>query len=171
MTRRSSAGSLGILFLAANPRGTDQLALDREARSIEDELCRSYHRDRFEFRMIWAAQPLDLLQGLHRLRPMVVHFTGHGSEEGLYFEGPYGSAQLVSTGALTQTFRAAGGSVRLLVLNTSYSDALAEALRAHVDCVIGVRGAIADEAARSLRSASTAAWRGRPLRPHITRDV
>lgn len=42
--------------------------------------------------------------------------------------------------------------MRLVALNTSYSDAQAEALRAHVDCAIGVRGAIADEAARSFVS-------------------
>lgn len=35
-----------ILFLAANPNGTDQLALDREARSIRAELKRSSYRDR-----------------------------------------------------------------------------------------------------------------------------
>lgn len=139
-----------ILFLAANPRGTDRLALAEEARAIERELELSLHRVRFEFRMTWAAQPLDLLLGLRKFRPTVVHFTGHGSEDGLYFQGGDGSAQLVTATALTQTFDAAGGSVRLVVLNTSYSDAQAEALRAHVDCVIGVRGAIADEAARSF---------------------
>jgi hypothetical protein len=36
-----------ILFLAANPTGTDRLALDREARSIRAELKRSGYRDRF----------------------------------------------------------------------------------------------------------------------------
>jgi hypothetical protein len=37
-----------ILFLAANPRDTDRLALDREARAIHVELGRSGHRDRFD---------------------------------------------------------------------------------------------------------------------------
>lgn len=54
----------------------------------------------------------------------------------------------VSTAALTDTFRAAGSSVRLVVLHASYGDAQAEALRAHVNRVIGVRGAVADDAAR-----------------------
>jgi hypothetical protein len=38
-----------ILFLAANPSGTDRLALDREARAIRAELRRSGYRDRFDF--------------------------------------------------------------------------------------------------------------------------
>ncbi|HEX8106157.1 MAG TPA: hypothetical protein VF516_00455 [Kofleriaceae bacterium] len=37
-----------ILFLAANPAGTDRFALDREAHDIHAELERSGHRDRFE---------------------------------------------------------------------------------------------------------------------------
>ena len=37
-----------ILFLAANPPGTSQLALDREAHAIHLELKRSGYRDRFD---------------------------------------------------------------------------------------------------------------------------
>jgi hypothetical protein len=37
-----------ILFLAANPRDSGRLALDREARSIHVELKRSGYRDRFD---------------------------------------------------------------------------------------------------------------------------
>src|SRR5690349_4299231 len=69
-----------ILFLAANPSGTDRLALDREARSIQEELERSGYRDRFEFETRWAVEPLDLLRELRKLKPTVVHFSGHGGQ-------------------------------------------------------------------------------------------
>src|SRR5262245_1348350 len=68
-----------ILFLAANPRDTGRLALDREARSIQGELKRSGYRDRFDFVTRWAAEPLDLLRELRELKPTVVHFSGHGA--------------------------------------------------------------------------------------------
>ena len=61
-----------ILFLAANPDGTDRLALDREARSIHVELKRTGYRDRFDFVTRWAAEPLDLLRELRELRPTIV---------------------------------------------------------------------------------------------------
>jgi hypothetical protein len=67
-----------ILFLAANPGGTNPLALDREARAIQLELERSGHRDCFEFQTRWAVEPLDLLRELRKLKPTVVHFSGHG---------------------------------------------------------------------------------------------
>src|SRR5215468_5546321 len=71
-----------ILFLAANPLGTTELALGREARAIQEELERSGQRDRFEFVTRWAVQPLDLIRELRRLKPTVVHFSGHGQGGG-----------------------------------------------------------------------------------------
>jgi hypothetical protein len=173
-----------ILFLAANPSGTDRLALDEEARAIQVELERSGFRDCFELVTRWAVKPLDLLRELRRLKPTVVHFSGHGghgghggpavagehrpgpaphrgiagelrphgSEQrhGLCFQGSDGRPQLVSAQALEQTFGAAGSSVRLVVLNACYSELQAEALLAHVDCVVGMNGAILDDAARSF---------------------
>jgi hypothetical protein len=173
-----------ILFLAANPGGTSRLALDREARAIQLELERSGYRDCFEFQTRWAVEPLDLLRELRRLKPTVVHFSGHGQgargaadahgpasaphrdvdveleadsaaeraapTAGLYFQGADGSAQLVSARAIEDTFGAAGASVRLVVLNACYTGAQAEALLAHVDCVVGMAGSIHDAAARSF---------------------
>jgi nucleoside phosphorylase len=141
-----------ILFLAANPVGTDPLSLDRQARAIQVELERSGHRDRFELVTRWAAEPMDLLRELRKLKPTVVHFSGHGStgDPGLYFQGLDGRPQLVSTGAVQQTFGAAGSSVKLVVLSACFSEPQADALLAQVDCVVGMAGAITDDAARSF---------------------
>jgi hypothetical protein len=163
-----------ILFLAANSSGADRLTLDREARSIQVELERSGLRDRFEFVTRWAAEPLDLLRELRKLRPTVVHFSGHcqqatavqrsagGSsrdtsglnhpadepQHDLYFQSADGGEHLVSAAAIKETFGAAGSSVRLVVLNACYSTQHAEALLVNVDCVVGMVGAIRNDAGR-----------------------
>ena len=164
-----------ILFLAANPSGTDRLALDREARSIHAELKRSGYRDRFDFVTRWAAEPLDLLRELRELKPTVVHFSGHGGiglprasgsagtrdvvdastptdgdPHGLYFCDSVGGAQIVSPKAIAQAFGAAGASVKLVVLAACFTAPIAEALLAYVDCVVGMSGSIHDGAARSF---------------------
>lgn len=145
-----------ILFLAAKPLGIDRLALHREAHAIQAELERSGHGDQFELVTCWVAQPLDLLRELRRLKPSVVHFSGHAGaqrgelDRGLFFEGLDGRAQLVSTSALRDTFRAAGSSVKLLVLNACYSEPQAAAMASHVDCVVGMDGSFSDAAARSF---------------------
>jgi hypothetical protein len=71
-------------------------------------------------------------------------------QRGLFFQGPDGQAQVVTAQALHETFGAAGASVRLVVLSACYSDVQAEALRAHVDCVVGMSGSIVDDAARTF---------------------
>jgi hypothetical protein len=71
-----------VLFLAANPCGTDPRALDVEAHSIRSELKRSGYRDRFQLETRWAVQPLDLLRELRELQPAVVHFSGQGGPDG-----------------------------------------------------------------------------------------
>jgi CHAT domain len=167
-----------ILFLAANPSGTDRLALDHEARAIQVELERSGNRDAFEFVTRWAVEPLDLLRELRKLKPTVVHFSGHGSrvgatehgsdqvvhrdvvgapaandretEYGLYFQDSAGHPRLVPAGALKNAFGAAAASVKLVVLNACYSEAQADALLEHVDCVVGMSGSIRDDSARAF---------------------
>jgi CHAT domain/WD domain, G-beta repeat len=161
-----------ILFLAANPAGTDPLALDQEARSIHAELKRSGYRDRFDFVTRWAVEPLDLLREVRDLKPTVIHFSGHGGvraavstrrrdvvidiassgrdQSGLYFHSASGGTQLVSPDAIAHTLNAAGASVRLVVLNACFSEVIADAILAHVDCVVGMSGSINDDAARSF---------------------
>jgi hypothetical protein len=176
--RRLGTPQHTILFLAANPGGTDRWALDREARAIQMELERSGYRDRFKFETRWAAEALDLLRDLRRLKPTVVHFSGHcgrvavgstGSattphpvvagaldsdptelRHGVYFQGADGCPQLVPTQALEDVFDAAGASVKVVVLNACYSETQAEALVTRVDCVVGMGGPIREEAARNF---------------------
>jgi hypothetical protein len=162
-----------ILFLAANPRDTGRLALDREARAIHLELKRSGHRDRFEFVARWAAEPLDLLRELRELKPTIVHFSGHGArpagppdrEQGrdvvpagpsrgepsaVVFDSANGRSQLVTPEAIASTLGAVDARARLVVLNACFTEPMAEALLVHVDCVVGMSGAIHDDAARSF---------------------
>jgi phosphatidylserine/phosphatidylglycerophosphate/cardiolipin synthase-like enzyme len=168
-----------ILFLAANPQGTDRLALDEEARAIREELERSSQRDRFELVTRWAVRPQDLLREIRKLRPAVVHFSGHGGrlglqvgagagphrdiggcadhsavdedpQDGLFLQGTDGKPQFVTDGAIAETIGAAGSSVRLVVLNACFTEPQASALLTHVSCVVGISGSIRDEAARNF---------------------
>jgi hypothetical protein len=142
------------------------------------ELERSDYRDCFKFETRWAAEALDLLRELRRLKPTVVHFSGpcgravvssaeltttpHSGlartlgadaielRHGVFFQGVDGRPQLVPTQALEDVFDAAGASVKVVVLNACYSETQAEALVTHVDCVVGMGGPIRDEAARNF---------------------
>ncbi len=83
-----------VLFLAANPADTTRLRLDREIQAIGRALQASGLHDRFELQQSWAVGPAEIQDSLLRYRPDIVHFSGHGEEEGLVFEPSSGLRHL-----------------------------------------------------------------------------
>jgi WD40 repeat protein len=164
-----------ILFLAANPIGTSRLDLGEECAAIEEELRGTTGRTNFEFWSKWAVSVDEMMRHLNELQPTVIHFSGHGggtaevcvqdhqrapppthrdiaapADASIQLQGEQRHPQHVSASALTQVIGAAAPSARVIVLNACFSDAMADALRSVVDCVVGMRGAIGDDAARSF---------------------
>jgi hypothetical protein len=137
-----------ILFWAANPVDTEPLQLGNEIRTIQERLRASDLRDRFVLEQQWAVRPGDLAEGLLQYSPQIVHFSGHGNASGdLVMRADDGGSQPVSIAALADLFAIAGDSVRCVVFNACYSQAQAEAVAQHVDCVVGTSRAIQDDAA------------------------
>ena len=152
----SSPKKKRILFLAANPRNTDQLQLDQEISDISKELDMAQKRDGFELEQVWTTQPGDILRLMLRYKPQIVHFSGHGSgQNGLAFEDEDRQAKLVSSEALAGLFklftnRPDKNDVECVVLNACYSEVQAVAIAQHIPYVIGMSYAIGDEAARAF---------------------
>ena len=140
-----------ILFLAANPCGSDPLRLGEECAEIQREIKMTSHRDDLHFESRWAVGIDELVRHLMELDPVVVHFSGHGGgNSGLLLQDEQGRPQPVSARALAMMVEAAGLRVRVVVLNACYTTVQAEALRANVDCIVGMDGAICDLAARAF---------------------
>ena len=138
-----------VLFLAANPLDQQQLRLDEEVRAIGEMIRKSEHRDVVRLESRWAVRPLDVLQAINECQPRIVHFSGHGSNQGeIVFQDNTGQAKLVSKEAIVQTMAAASGDIQLVFFNTCYSRGQAEAVVQHVAAAIGMNTSIGDEAAR-----------------------
>jgi hypothetical protein len=137
-----------ILVLTANPQNTDQLRLDEEVRDIENALLQSQYRDRFMIKSEWAVQQRDIRRAILRVKPHIVHFSGHGAESGgLMVEDVLHQAQQITPSALAQLFELVSEHVECVLLNACYSEAQAEAIAQHIDVVIGMNRAIGDRAA------------------------
>ncbi|HEY9697640.1 MAG TPA: CHAT domain-containing protein [Trichocoleus sp.] len=160
-----------ILVLAANPRGTTQLRLGEEVRSLRRGLERSQYRDRFMLMERWAATAIDMRRALLDCQPQIVHFSGHGvgiensgdepsstrkftvipdpktEPEGLMFEDETGEPKLVSGEAIANLFALFSNQVECVVLNACYSEVQARAIAQHISYVIGMKRAIGDKAA------------------------
>jgi hypothetical protein len=155
-----------VLFLAANPHGTQPLQLDEEIRQITAKVRAAEYRDSLELISRWAVRPDDLLQALLEVKPDIVHFSGHGGsaaglnflddqrdlkpvskEEGLIMLDDQGKPKPVGKEALAYLFRILKDNVRVVLLNACYSQPQAEALAQTIDCTVGMNRPIGDKAA------------------------
>ncbi|MGP3789785.1 hypothetical protein [Pseudomonas sp. B392_1p] len=140
-----------VAFFATDPAkdSGSRLLLDEEVRSIQQKIRLSDHRDSVKLESRWALRPGDILQHLNELKPTVVHFSGHGSEQDeLVLQDDLGNAKFVAVEGLAKAFALFADSVRLVFFNTcsSYNQALA--CSEHIQAAIGMNTSIGDEAAR-----------------------
>ena len=137
-----------VLFLAANPTTTPQLRLDEEIRAVTEKIRASEYRDSLQLVSAWAVRPDDLLQTLNEHKPQIVHFSGHGSATGqLILLDKNGNPKPVSSEAIQALFKTLKDNVRILILNACHSYLQAKAAVEVIDCAIGMRAEISDEAA------------------------
>ncbi|WP_437314415.1 effector-associated domain EAD1-containing protein [Sorangium sp. So ce385] len=146
--RPPASDRIKILILASNPNSTTPLHLTREVRRIEDRLGVGKHRDAFELVTRWAVRRSDLQRLLLEEKPHVLHISSHGSTRAqLFLEDDEGNAAPVSKKALADLIGILKHRLRLVVLNACDTEPLAKALVQHVECAIGMRQAIGDDAA------------------------
>jgi len=140
--------TITVLFLAANPANTVQLRLDEEARSIQEKIRLSEYRDSVRFESRWATRSGDILQAINETNPTIVHFSGHGTQNGeLVLLNPDGSAKTVSKEAMSMAMATASDTIRLVVFNACFSEIQAANVVDHIDAAIGMSTSIGDEAA------------------------
>jgi hypothetical protein len=149
---------LRVLYLTAAPHADRRV--DHEVRRVLAAIRAATHRDMIQIEHAPAATGSDLLDGLTRLKPQVVQFSGHGSESALAFESGHdrqGPEQRITNAAFARALAAVDNPPVLVVLNAYRSEVqLRELLRA-VPIAIGMSDRIQDDealtfAARFYRS-------------------
>lgn len=147
-TQRLSTTQCKLLFLASNPEDQTQLDLDVEVREIEGKLREAEFRDKVHVISKLFVRPDDLLLYLNMYQPHIVHFSGHGNEnEEILLLDKNRQSKPVSNSALCQMFGTLKDNIRVVILNACYSRPQAMAVSEVIDCVIGMKRAIGDEAA------------------------
>jgi len=142
-----------ILFLSANPIDTERLRLDEEMHRIDDNIDRAEYRDKIIIKSYWATRITDIQRILLKHKPQIIHFSGHGSNEGdIVLDDGTGKKKIVSGKAIGNLFKTFKGNVRCVVLNACYSEKYAKAISQYIDCVIGISNSISDDAAIAFAS-------------------
>jgi hypothetical protein len=133
-----------ILILSAIPHG---LRLDKEIREIEEAIRRSVNRDLFEIRIRTAVRPQDIRRAIAEEEPQIVHFCGHGLEDGsIVLEDDGGNEKPVVPEGLASLFELHTDYVECVLLNSCYSEKPAVAISQYIHA-IGMNQPIEDKAA------------------------
>jgi hypothetical protein len=144
-----------ILFLSANPDGTDKLELIKECNIINQKIRASAGgRELFKLEQRHEISIKSLIEELLNYNPQILHFSGHGSDKSaLIFKNENtGQSEEVPPIALSNLFKVLSNKIDLVFLNACYSEKQAKAIAEHVDCVIGMSDAVYDTAAIEFAS-------------------
>ncbi|MEV2236020.1 hypothetical protein AB0H69_46750 [Streptomyces phaeochromogenes] len=136
---------LRVLMLGASSAG--DLRVGREQSRIRAAVERALHRDLVELDVRPAATAADLLDGITKFRPHVVHFSGHSDDDLIVFEKdidqPHEGA-IVTARAFARAIAATDDPPLLVLLNSCHSAAQIDNLVGAVDFAIGMSDEIGD---------------------------
>jgi hypothetical protein len=143
-----------ILFLSANPNGTDELELIKECNIINQKIRSSAGRELFKLEQRHDISIDHLIEELLNYDPKILHFSGHGSEKSalIFTNENTGQSEEVPPDALANLFKALSNKIDVVFLNACYSAKQAKAIAEHINCVIGMSNAIYDTTAIEFAS-------------------
>jgi hypothetical protein len=133
-----------ILAVLCNPRQTDSLRLQEEERAIRQAIQLSPHRDSFSLCTLPASTVDDFSRSLLCEEFNIVHFSGHGTEEGILFEDDQGRPFRPPPDALARILGDYSPPIRCVLLNACLSSDEAELISQRVPVVIGMAAPISD---------------------------
>ncbi|MCC6724285.1 MAG: CHAT domain-containing protein [Saprospiraceae bacterium] len=136
-----------ILFIAANPDNEARLQTDREYRLLKAQLERGSQRDKFDFLQPQLAVTITELVRAMNDKPNIVHFSGHGTEEGIVITTEDNKAQTMPLPALQRLFKPLRTITQIVVLNACYTAAQAKAISELGMYVVGNNLPVTDPAA------------------------
>lgn len=153
-TTSASTDKIKVLIVASNPPDTKALRIDKEMREIRESLRLSKRRDDFALEICPATRWRDFARYLMDYQPHILHFSGHGEQaEGIYLENDNGEKIAVDKQWLGGVIRLLKDNLCCVVLNACWTNDVADEIAAYIDCVVGMRRAMNDDAAIAFSSA------------------
>jgi hypothetical protein len=113
---------LRVLILGASSQG--DLRVGREQKRIRAAVESALHRDQIDLEVRPAATTADLLDGITKFRPHVVHFSGHSNDDLIVFEDEQDAPHegvIVTARAFAKAIQATDDPPLLVLLNSCKS--------------------------------------------------
>lgn len=133
-----------ILILEAIPHG---LRLDKETRNIRESIDRA-SKSKFSVEIRSAIRQKDIRRAIAETKPTIVHFCGHGTPDGkLVIEDDGGKDKLLHPEGLANLFKLHAQYVQCVLINTCYSETIADSVSKQILYAVGMNREINDESA------------------------
>jgi len=135
---------LRVLFAAAAPIDQLQLELDHEGLGIVECLLNGVSADRIQVNVVRQTTPDSLRSMLAKYRPNVIHFSGHGYSDGIVLQDNTGHTYKVGKASLASLLGVFSKDIRIVILNSCSSGAVAEELVKNIDFAVGMKADVYD---------------------------
>jgi esterase/lipase superfamily enzyme len=128
-----------ILVLAANPRGTDRVELERAADLIHAQLAQGRYGKDYQVQIEQGIRLEDLRRYLVKYKPTIVHVVGQGSATGeILLADDSDRVAAVTPTEIAHLFTIEEQQIECVVLNSCFSLEMADALLEFIPCTIGI---------------------------------
>lgn len=146
-------GKHKLFYFAANPSDQDAIRTGLDLREIKAALENAKKKDKLVIAdTAFSARRTDLVNGLRKHHPTIVHFAGHGNESGLALEDEEGYSSKLSNESLKVLF-GEYRSVKCVFLNACHTQSQAQLISTENIYVLGTPTSIDDSMAAKFASA------------------
>ena len=134
---------LKVLILSSDPRNADRLRLAQEHRDLQIAIRGTRFASSLNVLNEPSCRYSDITAALDRFDPHILHFSGHGGEDVLYFEDVQGTAKAVKKQALARVL-SHQKELQIVILNACFSLDQGQAFADAVGLAIVSEGSILD---------------------------
>lgn len=143
-----AAQRLKILYLAATPTSEERLRVDREYAELQNLIDTPLFKDRIQLYSRHAATPQEILTAFNRIKPDIIHFSGHGDDQGILVDdgttdGYSGIG--IDYDILAKMIKSLEATPKVLILNSCHSASQIDQFLEVCPLVIGMNKSINDE--------------------------
>lgn len=139
-----------VLFIGVSPTDQVQIDISREYKSISKEVEKLIDDQKINLEISLASTPRDLHAALFKYRPNIIHFSGHGSEEGIFLENELGQSLASPNEGIIRLFNSFKDDLHCIILNSCWSESVAKELSQFVPFVIGMNDRVTDVSAKEF---------------------
>ncbi len=112
-----------VLIYSSSPKGVSDVRWNNEISQIQSAHRGSTYRSDYDIKLKLTTTKDEFYDGLLRETPHIVHFIGHGSKDGLYFEKSDGRHHLYKSEQLKNIFRLYVNKIHCVFFNSCFSAA------------------------------------------------